>query len=108
MKNKETPLDVDYLLKGLEWYFFPVNSLSKKKLEMRCCMKNPRSLKVRRYTTQLIDLNEYSAYFTVLYIYDKMGDTELNEILLNSMPNIWSKQAYVKGSDGKLFLLKML
>ena len=30
---------------------------------------------------------------------DKMGITELNEILLNSMPNRWSKQAYVQGFD---------
>ena len=28
---------------------------------------------------------------------DKMGGTELNEILLNSIPNSWSKQAYVQG-----------
>ena len=28
---------------------------------------------------------------------DKMGVTELNENLLNSMPNSWSKQAYVQG-----------
>ena len=25
VKNTETPLDVDYLLKGLAWYFSPVN-----------------------------------------------------------------------------------
>ena len=30
---------------------------------------------------------------------DKIRVTELNEILLNSIPNIWSKQAYVKGFD---------
>ena len=29
----------------------------------------------------------------------KIGVTELNEILLNSMPTSWSKQAYVKGFD---------
>ena len=28
---------------------------------------------------------------------DKIRVTKLNEILLNSIPNIWSKQAYVKG-----------
>ena len=28
---------------------------------------------------------------------DKMGVTGLNEILLNSMPNIWSKKTYVQG-----------
>ena len=30
---------------------------------------------------------------------DKMVTTELNKILLNSMTNIWSKQAFVKGFD---------
>ena len=28
-----------------------------------------------------------------------MGVTELNEILLNSMPNIWSNQSYVQVFD---------
>ena len=28
---------------------------------------------------------------------DKIGVTEFNEIISNSMPNIWSKQAYVQG-----------
>ena len=26
-----------------------------------------------------------------------MGEVELNEIFLNRMPNVWSKQAYVQG-----------
>ena len=30
---------------------------------------------------------------------DKIRVTELNEIFLNSIPNIWSKQSYVKGFD---------
>ena len=29
----------------------------------------------------------------------KIGVTELNEILLNSMPNSWSMQAYAQGFD---------
>ena len=28
-----------------------------------------------------------------------MGVAELNEILINSMPNVWSKQAYVQSFD---------
>ena len=32
--------------------------------------------------------------------------TKLNGILLNSMPNSWSKQAYVKGFDWKSITLK--
>ena len=62
-------------------------------------MKNPRSLKVRLYAARLIDLNEYLASLSGSTMADKMGITELNEILLNSMPNRWSKQAYVQGFD---------
>ena len=30
---------------------------------------------------------------------DKIDVTKINEILLNSTPNIWSRQAYVQGFD---------
>ena len=61
------------------------------------CMKNPRILKVRLYDARLIDLNEYLASFPGATMAEKNGVTELNEILLNSMPNSWPKQAYVQG-----------
>ena len=66
---------------------------------MRCCMKKPCDLKVRRYAARLIDFNEYLASFQGATMTDKIGITELNEILLNSMPHIFSKQAYVQGFD---------
>ena len=99
-KNTETLLDVDYLLKGLAWFFF-VNLLSKQNLAMLRCMKNPRRLKVKRYAVHLVCLNEYLASFPGATMSNKMGITELNGILLNSMPNSWSKQAYVQGFDGE-------
>ena len=34
-------------------------------------------------------------------MHDKIGITELNEILLNSMTTIWSKKAYVQGFNCK-------
>ena len=108
MKNTETPLYVDYLRKGLAWYFFPVNSLPKHKRTMRRCMEKPHSLKVRHYAVLWIDLNEYLASFTGAIMDDKMGFTELNEILLNSMPNIWSKQAYGQGFDCETISFKRL
>ena len=61
--------------------------------------KNRFSLKVRRYAARLIDLNGYLAYFPGATMADKMGITELIEILLNSIPNSWYKQAYVQGFD---------
>ena len=57
------------------------------------------SLTIRRYAARLIDLNEYLASFLGATLTDKIGVTELNGILLNRMPNSWSKQAYVQGFD---------
>ena len=69
-------------------------------------MKKPHSLKVRSYATLLIYLNEYLASFPGATMADNMGVTELNEILLNSMPNRWSKQAYVQIFDCDTISLK--
>ena len=64
-----------------------------------CGMKNPCGLKVRRFTDRMIDLNEYLYVFPGAKASDKTCETELNEILLNIMPNIWNRQAYVQGFD---------
>ena len=59
---------------------------------MRRCMKKPRSLKVKRYAASLIHLNEYLASFLRVTMADKIGVTELNEIILNSIPNSCNHQ----------------
>ena len=79
--------------------FFSCDLISKQKRTMRRCMKKPRSLKVRRYSAHLIHLNDYLASLTGATMTDKIGVTELNDILLKSMPNRWSKQAYVQVFD---------
>ena len=63
---------------------------------MRRIMKNAQP-KVRRYVARLIDMNEYLASFPVVNLADKTYVTELNDIILNIVPNSWSKQAYVQG-----------
>ena len=50
-------------------------------------MEKPLSLNVRRYAVHLIDLNGYVVSFPGETLTDNIGVTELNEILLNSMPN---------------------
>ena len=60
-------------------------------------INNPLRLKLRSYADRLIYLNEYLDFFPGAKMTDKIGLTELNEILLNIMPNGWSKQAYMKG-----------
>ena len=61
-------------------------------------------LKVRRYSTRLIGLNEYLAFSPGEKASDRISETVLNEILFNSMPNGWSKQAYFQGFDCKILL----
>ena len=57
---------------------------------MRRGIKKMRSLRVRCYAEHLIYLNEYFNLLPGETLADKIGVTELNEILLNSMPNSWS------------------
>ena len=62
---------------------------------MRCGINKPRELKVRCYTARVIDINDYLDVFPGAKVCDKIGDTEINEIILNGMPNGWSKKSYV-------------
>ena len=69
-------------------------------------MKKLRSLKLRKYEARLIGLNDYLASFTGTTLSDKFGGPELSIVLLNSMPNICSKQVYVQGFDCKSISFK--
>ena len=62
-------------------------------------MRNPGGLKERRCVTIFIEINKYLAVFPRAKISDKNFMTELNEILLNSIPKSWRKQAYVQVFD---------
>ena len=43
----------------------------------------------------MIDINEYLDELPRTKESEKNGDTELKEIMLNSIPNEWNKQAHV-------------
>ena len=58
-----------------------------------------RSLRVRHYAARLVDLNKYLTSFPGVTLSNEIGVTELDEILLNMIPNRQSKQAYVQGFD---------
>ena len=64
-------------------------------------MRNPRELKLRLYADYIIDLNEYLTAFTGAKASDEIGETKLNTILLNSMPNGQSQHGYTQGFDFK-------
>ena len=73
---------------------------------MRRCMKKSGSLKLGCYEARLINLIGYLASFPGNTMDDKIGVTELNEIVLKSMPNSWPKTVYVQGFNCKSILLK--
>ena len=88
---------LNLIILGLGTYVPPFDALSKQKRAMRRKMRKPQGLRVRLYNACLIDINEYLATFLGEKSSDKICEAELNEILLNSMPNRWSRQAPVQG-----------
>ena len=68
--------------------------------------EKPHGLTVRRYAAHLIELDEYLASFPGANFSDNIVVTESNEILLNSLPNNWSKQDYVQVFDAEYITFK--
>ena len=62
-------------------------------------MKKPHSFKVRRYTYFMVGINKYLSIFSGSKAIDKVREMDFNEILLNIMPNRWSRQSYVQVLD---------
>ena len=94
-----TTTHLNQIIFGLGTYFSAVNMLSQKTCEMRRRTMNPLELNFRCYNARLIYLNEYLSAFRGARARDKIGVMELNEIHLNSIPNLWSKKGYVHGFD---------
>ena len=60
-------------------------------------MRNLRGFKVMIYVACLVEINKHLAMFRGAKAGDKICEIELNEILLNSIPNSCIKHAYVQG-----------
>ena len=75
---------------------------------MRPRTRNQQKFKVRFYADCIVKLKEYLSAFTEAKESDKIDETELNEMFLNSIPNGWSKQAYVQGFYCEYITLKYL
>ena len=64
--------------------------------------QKPRALIVRLYAARLIDVNEY----LVETLNKRIRVTEINELLLKSMPTSWSIQDFVQGFDCEYITFK--
>ena len=59
-------------------------------------MHKPRSLIIRHFELHQDELNKYLGHFPGSNDPKKMGEVEMNEILLYRIPNGCSKQAYLQ------------
>ena len=66
-----TPVTLASIVLVLVTYFFLLMRCPIKKLSMRCRMRSTRGLKLRRYTTHLVDINKYLAVLSGAKISDK-------------------------------------
>ena len=86
-----------HITEGLLGYSPPINALSSQKRVMSRAMHKPQSLSFKRFTARLAELNDYLPLLPGSIKSNKVVPEELNEILLQSIPNGWAKQSYLQG-----------
>ena len=91
---------------GFRYILFPMNMLSRKKRVIHYVIRNPRKLKVRCCIPHMVEINKWSTVFPGVNTTDKIGEVKLNEIFLNIMSNVWSKQVYAQVFYCEILLLK--
>ena len=96
-KYDQNTFKLHYL--GFRYVKFTINVLSNKKRAIHHGLRKTHKLKVVYYGAHMIELNEYFFALPVAKACDNIGYTELNEIILNSIPNECSTQAYMQGFD---------
>ena len=68
-------------------------------------MREPLKLKVRHCAAHIIGLNDFSYAFPGAKARNKIGDTELNKIIMNTVKNVLSNKVYMQGFYcGSIFL----
>ena len=62
-------------------------------------MSNLHELEARCYAACMIEINQYLTIFLGYNQNNKIGDMELNEILLHIISNVWGNQEFLQGFD---------
>ena len=105
--GSNTSENLNPIILGLSAHFYLVYMLSTQKRAMRRRTRKPCGLKIRVYTDRKIDLNKYLDVLPGAKEIEKTCETDLDEMFLNSMTNIWSRQAYMQGFDCEPIALKI-
>ena len=81
-------------------HIFPVLVYQDQKQYMYRYLRKPKTMKVRTFTTRLIQLNNYLPYFSpdcIGQMVTALSDDEVKEILYHAMPNSWRKKMTEQG-----------
>ena len=81
-------------------HIFPVLAYQDQKWYIYRYLRNPKTTKVRTFTTRLIPLNNYVPYFPpdcIGQMVTALPDNEVKEILYHAMPNSWRKKMTEQG-----------
>ena len=81
-------------------HIFPTYAYCDQRQYMQSYLKKPPTMKVRSFTTRLIQLNMYLPYFPPDLpgqLVTSLPDDDIEEILYHAMPNMWKKKLVEQG-----------
>ena len=81
-------------------HVFPTYAYRDQRRYMQTYLKKPHEMKVRSFTTRLIQLNTYLPYFPPDrpgQLVTSLPDDDIKEILYHAMPNTWKKKMIEQG-----------
>ena len=81
-------------------HVFPTYAYRDQRRYMQRYLKKPHEMKVRSFTTRLIQLNTYLPYFPPDrpgQLVTSLPDDDIKEILYHAMPNTWKKKMIEQG-----------
>ena len=88
------------LMATMTVHIFPVLAYQDQKRYMYKYLRKPKTMKLRTFTTRLIQLNNYLSYFPpdcVGQMFTALPHDEVKQILYHAMPNWWRKKLTKEG-----------
>ena len=90
----------EVVMNKMTTHVFPTFAYRDQKRYLTRYMRKPPGMKVKAFTTRLVQLNEYLTYFppdTAEQVVTKLSFDDLKEILYHAMPNSWKKKMTEQG-----------
>ena len=99
-EGNKSVANFEIVMNKMTAHVFPTYAYRDQKRYQGRYLRKPPGMKVKAFTTRLVQLNEYLTYFppdTPTQEVGKMSIDELKEILYHAMPNSWQKKMTEQG-----------